>query len=362
MPNKEFIKFSFVLFLKEKSDYMVSIFIFTFIIFILSSVLFISNSISFDLKQTINYQPQILVQNQKAGNTVEIDDSILDELLQITGVSDITGRVDGYYYFLQNDSYFHIIGDNDCDEKIMTVGDGVKLILNKYYYTKYFNFFVNGKSIKIDINNTISLSANIVSNDLIILNTEIARKIFGLEEDEYSYLLISVPNDSEINYIAQKIKEIYPYFKITTKKQLKSDIDNLFYYKGGVFMVLYTVVFYRQIDSTSGAYKKEIAILRSLGFSINNIIFLKFIQNCFVVLFSYILGIVLAYYFVFFANAPLLKYIFLGNNLTNNMSFTPILHFDILFMIFLFTAVPYILSILLPSWRIAISDMNEAMK
>ena len=370
MLNKDFISFAIKLLIKEKSNHIFSAFIFTFIVFILSSVLFISSSIKADLVHTLESQPQIIVQNQKAGKHIQITDQYIDELLQITGVSGVEGKIDGYYYFSQNENYFHLSGVENFDEESISVGQGVKDILEKYYYKDKFNFLLSsGNSISLKIKDTMPSDTNIISNDLIILNSENARMILGLEDDEYSYLFVSVPNDSEIDYIAQKIKGLYPNMKITTKSNIKANYDHMFYYKGGIFMILYVVVLvsffillYKQVSSISGGVKKEIAILRSLGFSINNIISLKFIQNIIVSMMSYMFGVILAYYFIFILGAPLLKDIFLGNGLSNNIVFTPILNFDILFLIFLFSVLPFLASILLPAWKVAISDTSEAMK
>ena len=65
-----------------------------------------------------------------------------------------------------------------------------------------------------------------------------------------------------------------------------------------------------QISLAYGSKKREIAILRSIGFSIKEIIFLKFIQNFIVSVSAFLLGVMLAYIFVFVFNAPFLKGIF----------------------------------------------------
>jgi ABC-type lipoprotein release transport system permease subunit len=367
--NKIFFSFAITLLLKDRASHIFSGAIFVFIVFILSSILFISSSIKNDLQQTINSQPQIVVENQKAGLHTSITEETLDELLQITGVSEITPRVEGYYYFVQNESYLHIIGDNNHDEDTITIGNGVKNIFDKFYYKDSFNFFQNGEKYTLRIEDTFSNNTNIISNNLIITNTEIAKSILGLEEEEYSSLFIHVPNDSEIDYIASQIKGIYPHMKVTTKEQLSSNIEHLFYYKGGIFMVFYVValisffiLLYKQVSSISSKIKKEIAILRAIGYSIKNIITLKLIQNIIISFSSYIFGIVLAYIYVFILHAPLLKNIFLGSSINNNITFTPIINFDILVILFLFTVIPFLASIIIPSWKVAISDMSESMK
>ncbi len=369
MPNKEFLKLCFVLLYKDKTGYIFSAFLFVFIVFVLSSVLFVSNSIKYDMSQTINQQPQIVIKNQKAGKDIEITDEHIDTLLLIDGVSDVVGKIDGYYYFSQDDRYFHIIGDDDQDYDSMLIGDGIAKILDKFYYKEYFNFIIDGDMQKVNIQNTITKKANIISNDIMILNTQKAIEVLKLGEQEYSYIVVHIPNDSEIDFISQKIKETYPHMKIKTKEQLQAELDHLFYYKGGVFLILYIVVLLsffvllkNQVASTIGNSKKIIAVLRSIGFSITHVISLKFIQNSIVSIYSYIAGILIAYVYVFVFGAPLLKNIFLGSGLSNDIVFTPIFDFHILFLIFLFTVVPFLSAVILPSWKIAISDMSEAMK
>jgi len=368
MLNKELFNFSMKLLLKDKSSYIFSFFIFSFIVFILSSVLFISSSIKFDLTQALKSQNQITIYNQKAGHEISIDESILDEVLQITGISNVYGKIDGYYYFNSAKTYFHIVGNDDISEDKMIIGQGVKNILNQYYYKDFFNFFVDEQKYKVNIKNTLNQNANIITSNTIVLNTQIAQEILTLSEDEYSYLQVQIPNDSEIDYIVQSIQEKYPNLIVRSTSDNISNIENLFYYKGGIFMIIYIValisffvLLYKQISSINSVQIKQIAILRSVGFSINNIISIKFIQNFIVSVGSYIFAVCLAYIYVFILNAPILKKIFLGLDMSS-ISFTPIIPINILVIIFIFTVVPFLLAIIIPSWKTATTDINEAMK
>ena len=368
----EFFKFSILLLLKDRYKHLFSSSIFILIIFLLTSVLFISESIKSDLIAVVDNQPEIIIENSKGGKYTEITDEYIDTIVDINGVEDVNGKIDGYYHFMQNNRYFHIIGDDEQKFDNMKIGEGIKKILENFYYQDYFNFFIDGEALKINIEDVFSKDANLITNDLMILNSEQASFILGLDDDEYSYLTVTVPNSSEIDYIAQKIQRIFPNLRIKTKSEQLADIDNIFYYKGGIFMILYIIVMalfliliYHQIDSSLGNSKKEIAILRTLGYSINNIISLKLIQHIIVAIFSYFFGIILAYYYVFIFNAPILKTIFLGSQIENNLSFTPIINISILTIltiIFIFTVIPFIIAVILPSWKIAITDMKEALK
>ena len=135
--------------------------------------------------------------------------------------------------------------------------------------------------------------------------------------------------------MALKIQNVYPNTEVTSIEDTVAKIRHLYYYKGGIFMVLYVVAMVsffillkNQISLAYGEKKKEIAILRSIGFSVRNIIALKFIQNIVVSFSAYLLGVAGAYLYVFFV----------------------------------FSVIPFLAFVIIPSWRIAVNDMSEAVK
>jgi ABC-type lipoprotein release transport system permease subunit len=78
---------------------------------------------------------------------------------------------------------------------------------------------------------------------------------------------------------------------------------------------------------------------------------------------SYIFGVSFAYIHVYLLNAPLLKYIFLGySNLTNTTTFSPDIALEDLVLIFFIFITPFMLSILIPIWRVSISEPTEVMR
>ena len=89
---------------------------------------------------------------------------------------------------------------------------------------------------------------------------------------------------------------------------------------------------------------------------------LKFLETLGVVTGSYIIGVSIAYIYVYILGAPLLKNIFMGNgNLDMELILPPVLDFSALSSIFLLYALPFIAAVLIPVWRISVSDPKEAM-
>jgi putative ABC transport system permease protein len=144
----------------------------------------------------------------------------------------------------------------------------------------------------------------------------------------------------------------------------------MFNYKGGIFLVLFIVVIftfililYQRYSMISSNDKKEIGILKAVGWSIKDIIKLKIIENFIVGFMAFIIGIIISYIFVFILNAPILKNIFIGfSNIQNDFILNPNIDFTIIVTLFLFFIIPFLSAILIPVWKISIIDANESMK
>ena len=390
--NTSFLNFLTLLLYKHKTKHLAVFLLATLIVTLLSSVLFISSSIQKDINLTLDNQADFTVTKMRGGRAVDTPLEWADEFRDILGVTKVNPRVYGQYWFEPNQYYFTIIGVDFYDEQAvknlqkfikgielknfmsrdhMIIGEGVKKMLDSYYYFEYYNFRPPDRSIKkVFIYDTLPASSNIISSDAIIMDIELAREILGVDEDFATDIILNVPNESERDAI--KIKLIVSHFdmRIVQKKDIEKSYKNLFNYKGGVFLVLYIVVLatfvlilYQRYSMVSSSDKKEIGILRAIGWSVKEVIKLKIYESFFIAVSAYMLGVVLAYVFVFVFQAPLLSSIFFGfSNLPVDISLSPSIDFGLLSLIFLFFVVPFIAAVLIPVWKIAITDPSEAMR
>jgi ABC-type lipoprotein release transport system permease subunit len=252
----------------------------------------------------------------------------------------------------------------------MLVGEGVKVFLSEHYYKEYFSFKTpEGNFKKVKIDQTLPSQTNLIANDMIIMPIDLAREIFGLGEDEVTDITFNVPNDAEWDNIISKLHLLFYDVRVVEKREIKKAYENLYNYKGGLFLILYLVtmatfmlILYQRYSMVYSTERKEIGILRAVGWSIKDILKLKFYETAVVVLVSFIVGVVLAYWYVFVLHAPLLSQIFLGGaNLPNHIEFVPVLEFGLLGSIFLFYAIPFLAAALIPAWKIAVTPPKEAM-
>ena len=113
----------------------------------------------------------------------------------------------------------------------------------------------------------------------------------------------------------------------------------------------------------SSTDKREIGILKAVGWSIKDIIKLKIMENFIVGFMAFIIGVILAYIFIFILNAPILKNIFIGfSNIQNDFIISSNIEISSLITLFLFFMIPFLSAVLIPVWKISVIDANESMK
>jgi len=369
-----------------------TLFIFTALIFLLSSILFISNSIKTELELTLKSLPQIIVQKIQAGRHTNIELQRVDKLLEFQGVKSAVPRVWGYYYFAKAGVNFSVVGIDSFDKQYkksfgqivdnvdfdklnqnssMIVGQGVKKVLNQNYYKNYFNFIKpDGTLQKISIDSTFKSSTSLESNDIILMPKKMVLNIFGMDKKEATDIVLSVANPEEIPTIVQKIRNLYPDTRVITQNDLKVSYQNIFDYKSGMFLALFIIsaftffmIIYDKASGLSSEEKKEIGILKAIGWKIDDILKEKFYEAFIISFISFLSAIILALFFVYMLEAPLLREIFTGySRLKPSFSLPFVFDFQTVALLFFLTIPLYIAAIIIPSWRVASMDADEVMR
>ena len=392
MKNSVFFNFLFLLLSKHKSKHIAIFIISILIVFLISSVLFISNSLKKEVFSTLNNQSDFIIQKTNNGKIFDTPISWIDDFSSINGVKNVQQRVYGQYYFMPENVYFTIVGvdlfeentnknindllktlniSNFLQNDSMIIGNGIKKIFDKYHYFDSYDFnLLDKQSLNVEIFKDLPQEANLVANDLIIMDINLAKKILNINEENSTDIVLNVPNDLEKQNIKEQLILKHSNIRILQKESLKKEYQNMFNYKGGIFLVLFIVVIftfililYQRYSMISSSDKKEIGILKAVGWSIKDIIKLKIIENFIIGFMAFIIGVIIAYIFVFILNAPILKNIFIGfSNVQNDFILNSNIEFTTIVTLFSFFIIPFLSAVLIPVWKIAVIDANESMK
>lgn len=369
------------------------IIIFSFLVFLLVSVFSISSSIKKELGISVDALPELIVQKMSGGRQSLIPSERTYEIATIPGVTSAYERVWGYYYFINENVNFTIVGlDFDLDsykkkysdiinfysEKVdtaskptMIIGSGVKKLLDKNFYRNYYNFTkVSGGRMETKIIGSFTDESSMETNDIILMPESYVRELFNTPNNLANDIIVKVPNPNEIDVVKQKLQFMYPDCRIVSKTDIASSYQNIFDYKSGLFLALlissFVAFFILVYDKTSGLsneYRREIGILKAVGWKTENILQMEFIEGGLISLFSFFFGTGLALFYVYSLQAPILRDLFTGvSKLKPSFNLIPIVDFQILFLIFILTVPIYIMATIIPSWRAAIIDADEVMR
>ncbi|MEA3554494.1 MAG: FtsX-like permease family protein [Campylobacterota bacterium] len=390
--NKYLIEYALNSLLRQKAKNIFILIIFTLLISLITSIFLISNSIKHELNLTIDKLPAITIQKLQAGKVVDIESSRTDDIIAIAGVEDVTARVWGYYYFENAGVNFSIMGIDNyesqytnsltkivndetktdiLDNEFMLVGSGVKKTLDENFYKDYFNFILSDGSFKkVKIGGVFNSDIELQSNDMIIVAKDLAYEILGTNEEKASDIVVKVSNPNELETIVNKIKMLYPDTRIITNEDFKVSYQNIFDYKSGLFLALFIIslftffiIIYDKTSGLTSSEKTEIGILKALGWKVDDILKEKFYESFIISFIAYILGIIIAFCFVYFLNAPLLRDIFEGySQLKTTFDLPFVVDFQILTLVFFITIPIYIAATIIPSWKTATLDADEVIR
>lgn len=386
------LNFLLILLIAYRKKYISIFIISSLLVALVGSVVFITASIKKDIYATLDAQADFTLQRYRGGKVLDTPQEWVDQFLGFNGVQKAQGRIYGMHFYEPNETYFMIVGIDFYDNEIvknlkkvvdnididkflarknMIIGSGVKSFFDEYHYFDYYIFRPpdRGKE-KVYIYDEFDNSTNIVSNDLIIMDIDLARKILGVPEGYVTDIILDVPNPDERETLYTKLRIAHFNMRIIEKKDIKNHYENLYNYKGGIFLVLYIIVLstfllilYQRYSMIKSVDAKEIAILRLSGWQIVEIVTFKMIENFIVIMSAYIFGIFLAYFFVYGLDAPLLRDIFIGyDNLSNSIAFSPDISVKELVTIFFIFVIPFMLTIVIPIWKISIEDVSDVLR
>jgi len=393
--QKNIIDYSLQSLLRRRSKNILILIIFVLLVFAVSSILFITGSLTQEMMMTSNDLPDITVQRILGGRQVNVPASVIPEIENIPGVEAVETRVWGYFFLASLQANFTIYGmdlnllEEGEYQKIvnwknipdgatknpdfrMIVGRGVYELLSDIGMEQAYLFYQPTweKPIPFDIIGTFKTETELQSNDLMVLQTEGARQVLELPPDEFTDLVVYVPNPEEIENIALKIRRYFPELRTVTRAQIQNTYAAVFGWKSAfVLSSLLAAIFAFLIliwDKASGLSmeeKREIGILKAIGWDTDVILSVKLWEGLILSGISSLAGLLLAYAYIYGLRAPGLREIFIGwSTLYPSFQLMPDIDPKFLLLIVVISVVPYLAVTVFPAWKAAITDPDAIIR
>ena len=128
-------------------------------------------------------------------------------------------------------------------------------------------------------------------------------------------------------------------------------------------LLAFCILAWDKATGISAEEKREIGILKAIGWGTGDVLELKFWEGIVISVTSLLLGLILAFVHVFVFDASVFASVVHGwSVLYPEFRVTPDVDLYQIFVLASLTVVPYVAATIIPSWKAAITDPEEVMR
>lgn len=346
--------------------------VYTVVVFALASVMLLTASLKREAALLLAGSPEVLVQRLVAGRHDPVPEAYADAVRGIRGVASVRGRLWGYYYDPVSGANFtvQVPGEAPPEAGRAYLGNGVARLRGLARGDRLSLRSFDGTHLHLEVGALFAAESELVSSDLVLVSEADYRRLFGVAPGVFTDLAVGVRNPSEVATVAAKIQEALPDTRSILRDEILRTYDAVFDWRSGLLVVFlsacvlaFAIVVWDKASGLSAEERREIGILKAVGWETSDVILLKFWEGTVVSLTSFLSGVLLAYAHVFFLGAPLLVPVLAGwSTLYPSFRLVPFVDPYLAGVLFVLSVVPYTVATIVPSWRAATTDPSAAMR
>lgn len=370
--QRNIIDFTLSSLVRRKGKNLALLLVYTLLVFLLASVMFFTHALRKEASLVLQGAPEMVVQRMSAGRHELAPGRYLNALRGIRGVSDVRGRHWGYYYDAVTSANYtllvpgvsapapgHIsIGNGISRSRLATRGDLIS-------FSRY-----DGEPMVLTVQEVLTPASELVSSDLILISEQDFRKLFGMAPDLYTDIVLTVRNSKEVATVAGKVRKLLPDTRPIMKSEILRTYDTIFDWRSGLIVVIlssavlaFIIFAWDKASGLSAEERKEIGILKAIGWETSDVLLMKFWEGAVVSLTSFLAGVLFAYVHVFFTPVILFEPVLKGwSTLYPSFKLVPFISPYQVATLFFLTVVPYTVATIVPSWRAATIDPDSVMR
>lgn len=357
--------------------------VYAFTVSSLASILFLTQALKTEAAKVLVAAPAMVVQRLSGGRHDLIPTAYVDTIRGLAGVGAVKARVWGYYYDSINKSNYTLLGveaeqaeleliegrlprgPEECavgagvsEAQVAGVGDDLLLI------------DAGGMGQDYVITGRFRSESRLWTNDLIVFSAEEIRRFFGVPAGLATDLTVEIHNEREVATLARKIKRLLPDTRPITRHEILHTYETVFNWRSGMVLAVFVsalaafcILAWDKATGISGEEKREIGILKAIGWETSDVLELKFWEGMAISLSAFAAGLLAAYVHVFILGAPALVPILKGwSVLFPPFALTPYVDLYQIVVLAFLTIFPYVVCTVVPSWKTAITDPESVMR
>ncbi len=369
--QRNIIDFTLSSLLRRKTKNMALMLVYTLVVFVMASVMFFADAVKKEASIILRDSPEIIVQRLVAGRQDLVPLEYIEGIRKIRGIQSVRGRLWGYYFEpVVRANFTLMVPEGGTEKGKVEVGKGIlrSMLASEGDILSLRSY--KGDWVVLKIKGALSSESELVSSDLILISEEDFRRVFNISKRYFTDLTLKVRNPRELTTIAKKIQDLYPDTRPIVRDEILRTYDSIFNWRSGILLVImagaglaFIIFAWDKASGLSAEEKKEIGILKAIGWETSDVILMKFWEGTVISLSSFLAGIILAYFHVFFTSSTLLEPVLKGwSVLYPDFRLTPFIDGAQVMTLFFLTVLPYTVATIVPSWRAASVDPDSVMR
>lgn len=346
--------------------------VYTLVVAVLASVMLFSHALRREAALVLAGTPEVLIQRLVAGRHDLIPADHLAAIRGVRGVKSAEGRLWGYLFdpaaaanytlMVPSDRVIEpgsaVVGSGVADARGVAPGDLMSFRAH------------DGKLVQFRIQEVVSKDSALVTADLFLVSEGDYRRLFGIPEGRFTDIVVTVRNPREVRTVAEKIDAALPDTRIILRDEILRTYESVFDWREGIVLLLlsaailaFGIFAWEKASGLSAEERREIGILKAVGWETADVIRLKAFEGMVVSLGAFLGGYLLAYLHVFHWGAVLFEPVLKGwAVLYPDFRLTPFVDELQVATLFFFTVFPYTLATVVPIWRAATVDPDQVMR
>ena len=357
---------------RRKTKNLGLLLVFSLLVFVLASVMLFTSALRHEATQVLASSPEVILQRMVAGRHDLIPPGYIERIGRIRGVQKTAGRLWGYYYdpvVKANYTFLGLTDDAPASGRIK-VGNG----LARYRGVQAGNVLsfrsYSGKLFSFTVDAVLPADSELISADLVLLAEADFRAFFDYPAAHWTDITLLVASPQEVRTVAQKLANALPDSRPILRDEVLRTYQSIFDWREGIVLALlsaailaFAILAWDKASGLSAEEKREIGILKAIGWETGDVIKMKFWEGALVSLAAFLIGYLAAYLHVFRFSSSLFAPVLKGwAVLYPRFELSPVIDGFQVATLFFFTVFPYAAATLVPIWRAAIADPDAVMR
>jgi ABC-type lipoprotein release transport system permease subunit len=356
-----------------------------------SAMTFVKDGLKKDALLSTSSLPDITLQRLLGGRLERLNEESLSKVGTLPGIARLIPRVWGYFPLelggkpfvytligihpgLQNPKMMGLcvasgrfLKPGDDNEAV--IGSALARALGVHVGESIVLKDALGNAYAFRVVGLFAASVQIYATDMLVTTIGAARAFLGYGNGEASDSLVYLEEGASADLAAKSIASLDPRFRVLTRDTLTDATKQAYSSRAGIFSLVWLVllltaalVAWAQLSSISLEQRKEVGILRSVGWGVGDIIELKLFESLIVGVMATLSGLFLGAGYLLLG-APLIKGYFIGwSSVFPEFPLPAYAAPESVALLFFTGVFPLIFASVVPSWAASSLEVDRCLR